>query len=426
MPDAGYYGTDSFEYQICDADSGAQLPVDCATATVDIAITSVDEAPVANNDSFTTAEDTPLNSDLKPDHGSNADVPLGDGGNVWSKLTDPAHGTVTVNADGTFTYVPAASYSGPDSFTYQICDADNDCDPATVNITVNSTNDPVTADNESYTTPEDTLLNVDAASGILPGDTYPDGFGTLTLTTDVTHGTLTLDTSDGSFTYLPDANYTGSDSFEYELCDVDGDCATGRVDITIDPVDETPTANNDNATTNQDSPVTINQMSNDNFGGDGAHATTPFVLPDGSNGLLLPSHGSVSLNDNGTPLDPSDDRILYTPSASYYGTDTFEYRICDADGDCDPATVTINIQGNPQGLSKTIVDSNQTATTNPDVAIGEIVTFQVSVNVPPGVFANAQLVDTMDRGLSYMNWGITTTSATSQLGDFSAPPTDGR
>lgn len=501
LPASNYYGTDSFEYQICDADSGAQLPVDCAVGTVDVTITSVDDVPVANNDSFTTSEDTPLASDLKPDQGAGVDVPSGDGGNVWSKLTDPAHGMVTVNANGTFTYTPTANYSGPDSFTYQICDADNDCDPATVNLTIdplddlpvaendsfttgeeitlngdlkpnNGTgvdapsgdggnvwskltdpahgavtvnadgtfnyvpaanyngsdsftyqicdadgdcdpatvnisidplDDPVTTDDESYTTPEDIMLSVNAASGIRPGDSYPDGFGTLTLITDVTHGTLTLNIGDGSFTYLPNANYTGSDSFEYQLCDVDGDCDTGRVDITINPVDDAPTADDDNAATNQDMAVTINQLSNDSFGGDGAHVTTPFILPNGVNGLILAAHGTVSLDDQGTPLDPSDDRIVYTPDPGYYGADSFEYRICDADGDCDPATVTINIQGNPGGLSKTILDSNAIATTDPDVAIGEIITYRISVNVPPGVFANAQLVDTLDRGLSFMD-----------------------
>jgi VCBS repeat-containing protein len=125
---------------------------------------------------------------------------------------------------------------------------DGDCDPATVTITINPVDDPVTADNESYATPEDSLLTVNAASGILPGDNYPDGFGTLTVTTDVSHGTLTLNTNDGSFTYMPDVNYFGTDSFEYEICDADTgaqlpvDCATGIVDITINSANDTPVA----------------------------------------------------------------------------------------------------------------------------------------------------------------------------------------
>jgi LPXTG-site transpeptidase (sortase) family protein len=89
--------------------------------------------------------------------------------------------------------------------------------------------------------------------------------------------------------------------------------------------------------------------------------------------------------------------------------------------DDDSVTVTPT-QRNPDGLSKTILDSNQLFTTNPSVAIGEIVTYQVSINVPPGVFTNAQLVDTMDRGLSFMDCvGITDNGLqTSNIAGFSA------
>ena len=59
-------------------------------------------------------------------------------------------------------------------------------------------------------------------------------------------------------------------------------------------------------------------------------------------------------------------------------------------------------QGNPT-VNKTLTASNQAFTTNQNVAIGEIVEYTVTVNVPPGVFTNAQLVDTMERGLSFMN-----------------------
>ena len=77
--------------------------------------------------------------------------------------------------------------------------------------------------------------------------------------------------------------------------------------------------------------------------------------------------------------------------------------------DDDSVTVTPT-QNDPSGLSKSVSDSNQTFTTNPNVAIGEIVEFTVDVTIPPGVFTNSQMVDTMKRGLSFMSCSSITPS----------------
>jgi LPXTG-site transpeptidase (sortase) family protein len=70
----------------------------------------------------------------------------------------------------------------------------------------------------------------------------------------------------------------------------------------------------------------------------------------------------------------------------------------------DDANVTVApVTGDPDGLNKSVADSNEPSTTNPEVAIGEIVTYRVSVNLPPGIFTGATLADTMQRGLSYMD-----------------------
>ena len=60
-----------------------------------------------------------------------------------------------------------------------------------------------------------------------------------------------------------------------------------------------------------------------------------------------PSNGTVIVNDNGTPDDPTDDTVTYTPNAGYSGNDSFSYQICDSDGDCDEATVTITVNEAP-------------------------------------------------------------------------------
>src|SRR2546426_5116585 len=142
-------------------------------------------------------------------------------------------------SDGSFTYIPALNYNGPDSFTYKANDGQADSAPATVNITVTPVNDPpgtsgaVVAD-DSYTTPEDTTLTV-IAPGVLANDGDVDGDPlTAIVVSNPTHGSLTLN-SDGSFTYIPALNYNGPDSFTYKANDGQADSAPATVNITVTP-----------------------------------------------------------------------------------------------------------------------------------------------------------------------------------------------
>ncbi|MBK8577068.1 MAG: tandem-95 repeat protein [Candidatus Accumulibacter sp.] len=125
-PDADYHGPDSFTYTLTDADG------DVSTATALLTVNPIDDLPVAVDDTFLTDEDSALTGQtLAPT------TPLGDGGNTWALATGPSHGSVVVNADGSFTYTPDADYHGPDSFTYTLTDADGDVSTATALLTVN-------------------------------------------------------------------------------------------------------------------------------------------------------------------------------------------------------------------------------------------------------------------------------------------------
>ncbi|MCV7043841.1 tandem-95 repeat protein, partial [Mycobacterium frederiksbergense] len=110
---------------------------------------------------------------------------------------------------------PDADYNGPDSFTYTASDGTATSSIATVSITVNAVNDtPVTVD-DSFSTDEDTQLT----GNVLTNDSDVDGDPlTATLVTGPANGTLTLN-ADGSFTYTPDADYNGADSFTYTASD---------------------------------------------------------------------------------------------------------------------------------------------------------------------------------------------------------------
>ena len=86
----------------------------------------------------------------------------------------------------------------------------------------------------------------------------------------------------------------------------------------------------------EDTSVTVEVLVNDDFGGDGPSSIAITVTDQ-------PLNGTATVNDNGTPADPTDDTIVYTPNADYFGPDIFLYQICDADGDCDSAIVEIEI-----------------------------------------------------------------------------------
>jgi VCBS repeat-containing protein len=238
LPDSGFHdGIILFTGPI------SSLSVDTNSATfsaqaLTFALLPPNTPPVAANDSYSTNEDTALSVPAPGVLGNDSDP---DGDTLTAqKASDPAHGTVSFNANGSFTYTPAANYNGPDSFTYTANDGEFDSNVATVNLTVNAVNDAPTTTNDSYSTNEDTPLTI-AAPGVLSNDSDVDG-NTLTAVkvSDPAHGSVTLN-SNGSFTYTPAANYNGPDSFTYKANDGTADSNVATVNLTVNAVNDAPT-----------------------------------------------------------------------------------------------------------------------------------------------------------------------------------------
>ena len=241
----------------------------------------------------------------------------------------PTHGTLTLNANGSFTYTPAANYNGSDTFTYHASDGALNSNIATVSISVHAINHAPVAVNDSYTTNEDTVLTV-SAPGVLSNDTDIDGDSlTAAVVSGPSHGTLTLN-SNGSFTYTPAANYNGSDSFTYHANDGTANSNVATVSITVNPVNDVPVAANDSYSTNQNTTLTVaapGVLSNDTDV-DGDTLTAALVSS--------PVHGTLALNPNGS--------FTYTPTANFTGTDSFTYRADDGHGGTALATVTVQVK----------------------------------------------------------------------------------
>jgi VCBS repeat-containing protein len=179
---------------------------------------------------LTVAAPGVLTNDSDPDSNTLSAV-LGSG---------PSHGAVSLNSNGSFTYTPAANFNGSDSFTYRASDDTVESSPATVAITVSAVNDAPTAAADAYTTDEDTPLTVNAP-GVLANDSDPDGNALSAVpASGPSHGTLTLN-ANGSFTYIPAADYNGSDSFTYRGGDGTLTSNLATATITVSAVNDAPT-----------------------------------------------------------------------------------------------------------------------------------------------------------------------------------------
>ncbi|HMW64287.1 MAG TPA: Ig-like domain-containing protein, partial [Accumulibacter sp.] len=193
----------------------------------------VNDVPLAVGDAYTVDEDGSLTVAANGVLGNDVDV---DGDSLSAVLvSDVAHGVLTLNADGGFSYVPEANYHGSDSFSYRANDGSSDSNVVTVSLTINPVNDVPLAVGDAYTVDEDGSLTV-AANGVLGNDSDLDGDSlSAVLVSDVAHGVLTLN-ADGGFSYAPSANYHGSDSFSYKANDGSDDSNVVTVELTVLPV----------------------------------------------------------------------------------------------------------------------------------------------------------------------------------------------
>jgi DNA/RNA endonuclease G (NUC1) len=319
-PAPDYNGSDTFTWNVSDGTRTSN------TATVTISVLEVNDAPSATADSKSTDEDTALTfaaSDLASNDSAGPSNESSQTLTVTSvSSTADTHGSVALNS-GNVTYTPAPNYSGAASFTYQVCDdgftaglSDSLCSTATVNVTVNSINDGPSASNDSATTDEDTPVTIDVLAN--DSDAENDSL-TITAVSAPSHGGAAI--SNGKVVYTPDANYNGGDSFTYTI--TDGQLsATATVNVTVNAVNDAPSASGDAATTDEDTAVTIDVLANDS---DVDHDSLTITA------VSAPSHGGAAISNG---------KVVYTPNANYNGGDSFTYTITDGQL---TATATVNV-----------------------------------------------------------------------------------
>ena len=290
----------------------------------------VNTPPSAGNDSYSVDEDATLTVAAGSGVLSNdSDSDGGPSALTASYVDGPSHGSLSLNANGGFTYTPTANYSGADSFRYSAYDGLGYSGNATVSLTINPVADAPVATSNTYSGSEDTLMTI-PAPGVLANDSDPDGdILNPVLVEDVAHGTLSLN-SNGGFTYQPQSNYNGTDNFTYYATDGVLNSNTVAVTLDISAVNDLPTANTDSYNTNEDTPLNVpapGVLSNDSDL-DGPNSLTASKVSD-------PAHGYLSFNSDGS--------FSYTPAINYYGSDSFTYRVSDGVEQSNIATVSINV-----------------------------------------------------------------------------------
>lgn len=292
-----FSGVDTFSYTVTDSNSQS------TTAIVTITV-----LPVAKDDTGLTSANTSLAGSTVFTN----DVGQGLVITTYDNVSNQG-GTVLMNTiDGTYTYTPALNFSGIDTFKYTVKDAQGNLTVATVTITVL----PVSF-NDNATGNVNTLLN---GTTVLSNDAGTGLFVPPFIGSTIQGGSVTM-YSDGTYTYQPPTNFSGSDSFTYTAQDATGNQTTAKVFITI-----LPDADNLTATTNANTPLTGSSVLSNASGS--ALTVISFQNPSSQG-------GQVSMNANGT--------YSYIPPLNFSGTDTFQFTIKDSEGNTDTATVTITV-----------------------------------------------------------------------------------
>jgi len=316
-PDTGYYGPDSLQFNVNNG------PFNSNVATVSITVVG---QPTANAQSITTAQSTAASITLTGTDPNTPPLTL-----TYTVTASPAHGTLSGTAPD-LTYTPTAGYFGADSFQFTDSNGVVTSSPATVSITV--VGQP-TANAQSVTTAQGTSTPI-TLTGSDP-NTPPLAL-TYTVTASPAHGTLSGTAP--ALTYTPTAGYFGADSFQFT--DSNGVASSSPATVTITVVGQ-PTANAQSVTAAQGTATAITLTGTD-------PNTPPLTLT--YTVTANPAHGTLS----GTAPD-----LTYTPTAGYFGADSFQFTDSNGVATSSPATVTINVVGQPTANAQSVTTAQGTA-----------------------------------------------------------------
>lgn len=282
--------------------------------------------------------------------------------------TTPA-GAITLNADGTYTFVPAEGFTGNVPVQYTITDSQGASSTAYLSITVipavkTGENNPPVANKDTYAVES----GVTAFVKVLENDSDPDGDDinvtkayysvnnnftpisensaspTPIYENGVQIGTAYVNKTDGQIVFTPYKTYNGTVNFNYEISDGKGgtDSAFVQVVVLLPDAANDVIANDDANAAPKDKPMTGNILNNDYSNSEKGNLSVTSASSNGSNLYISPSADNTFVNEIpgvGTIVIYSDGKYVFEPVLGYVGTTPISYRTCDETGVCDMATL---------------------------------------------------------------------------------------
>ncbi|GAB3506388.1 hypothetical protein GCM10027341_39370 [Spirosoma knui] len=354
-PNAGFTGTDSFTYRVCETPANT-----CGTATVTVTVLPGGSPAVATaaDDYVSTAPGVNATGNVLTNDSPGLTV-------TNTGVQNAAGGTLTLNQDGSFSFVPAANFTGPVDFTYTACGSGGQpCASASLHVLVK----PTTPANTNTIYPDFNVTNINqqVSGNVSTNDIAPAG---------TTYGPTTQASGPGgaTFTLQPNGTYTfitpnpGVYVYNVPVNCPGGGCGTQTLTITaLNPTVTTnaPVVNPDVASTVGPNAVTINVKANDGPGNTGGTLGAPEISTGATN-------GNAAVNGQ---------TIVYTPNPGFTGTDSFVYRVCETPANqCGFATVTVTVR--PAGSPAVATAADDYVSTAP----GSTTTGNVLTNDSPGL-----------------------------------------
>jgi len=337
-PALNFNGAATITYTVADPEGNT----DAGQAVV--TVTPVNDAPVAVDDTATTPEDTAVLVDLR---GNDTDVDNTNDELTISDISVPAdQGTFVDNGDGTILFTPAAGFIGEATISYTVSDPDGASDEgqAVVTVTDGPENFAPVAVDDFAETDEETLVVVP----VLTNDTDPED-DPLTITEALSEDGTVVINGDGTLSFTPNVDFFGEAVIDYTVTDGNGGFDDARVFVTVENVNDAPVAVDDVASTDLNTPVVIDVLSND-------------FDPDGDELGLI----SATSDDVVAEIDPVDLTVTFTPNEGFVGDAVIDYVIDDEFGERDMGQVIVSV-GQPSAPPVAMDDTAETDEDTPVV-----------------------------------------------------------